>query len=91
VNPRDGKIVWSSGVERRFGMYEPLLLADGNLYVMSVSGYLTVVRATPEGYQELGRTLILEGSRGWHPWMALAGGRLIARESHKLVCVDLNP
>lgn len=86
-----GRIVWSSGIQRRFGMYEPMICAQGNLYVLSSDGYLTVVRATPERYDELGRALILEGAHDWHPWMALAGGRLIVRDSKRLVCVDLTP
>ena len=82
-----GKLVWSSGQTRRFGL-GPYLLADGKLLLLNEDGVLTVAEATVEGFRPLGSAKILEGPDAWAP-MALVDGRLLARDTHQLVCVDL--
>ncbi|MCX7818612.1 MAG: PQQ-like beta-propeller repeat protein [Kiritimatiellae bacterium] len=85
-----GRLVWSSGPQRRFGL-GPLLIAaaDDRLLVMDDEGTLTMVRATADGYHELARATVLPNARdSWGP-MALVDGRLLARESTRLVCLDL--
>ena len=69
-------------------MYQPYLLADGKIFILGDDEHLSMVRATSERYEELGRARILK-SGDWHPWMALAGGRLVIRESKRLACFDL--
>ena len=49
---------------------------------------LTVAEASVEGFRPLGSAKILEGPDAWAP-MALVDGRLLARDTHQLVCVDL--
>ncbi|HVE41618.1 MAG TPA: PQQ-binding-like beta-propeller repeat protein [Planctomycetota bacterium] len=89
VNPHNGgKTIWASGKDRRFGMYQPYLLADGKIFILGADEYLTMVRATSERYEELGRARILKNG-DWHSWMALAGGRLLIRENNRLACFDL--
>ncbi len=83
-----GRVIWSSGEQRRFGMYQPYLLADGKLFIVDDDHHLTMVRASAESYQELGRAKLLR-SRDWHGWMAIAGGRLLIREVNRLACFDL--
>jgi outer membrane protein assembly factor BamB len=41
-----------------------------------------------EGYNPLGSVRILDGPDAWAP-LALVEGRLIARDSRRMVCVDL--
>ena len=82
-----GKVLWTSGPGRRFGL-GPLVIADGKLYAMNDSGLLTMARATPESFQALGQARILEGQDAWGP-LAIAGDRLIARDLTRLVCVDI--
>lgn len=84
----EGRIVWSSGKEKRFGTYEPYLLADGKLIVLTKSGHLVMVKATTEKYEELARFKIHDSYEAFAP-MALVGGRLILRNTRKLICVDL--
>jgi outer membrane protein assembly factor BamB len=90
MNPYDGgKILWSSGKEKRFGHFEPFLAADGKLFVMSSKGALTLVKANPEKYEELAEFQVLQGHDPWAP-MTLAGGRMLVRDSKKMVCINVN-
>jgi outer membrane protein assembly factor BamB len=82
-----GRLVWSSGQARRFGL-GPYLLADGKLLILNDDGVLTVAEASVEAFRPLASAKILEGPDAWAP-MALVEGRLLARDTRRLVCVDL--
>jgi outer membrane protein assembly factor BamB len=82
-----GRWVWSSGQANRFGL-GPYLLADGKLIILNEDGNLTIAEASVEGYKPLGSVRILDGPDAWAP-LALVEGRLIARDSRRMVCVDL--
>jgi len=89
MNPYDkGKVVWDSGKEKRFGQYEPILLADGKFYVLSKDCRLTLVKASTQKYEELGQCKVLQGHDAWAP-IALAGDRLLIRDSTVMVCLDV--
>jgi outer membrane protein assembly factor BamB len=89
VNPMEpDKILWTSGKGKRFGHYEPFLIADGKIYVLSEAGVLTVVRATPEKYEQLAEFKVLQGRDAWAP-IAMAGGRMLLRDSKKMVCLNV--
>jgi outer membrane protein assembly factor BamB len=83
----DGRWVWSSGQANRFGL-GPYLLADGKLIILNEDGVLTLATASTKSYQPLGSAKILDGPDAWAP-IALVAGRLIARDTHRMVCVDL--
>ena len=83
----DGAWAWSSGQANRFGL-GPYLLADGKLLILNEDGVLTVAEASAEAYRPLGSARILDGMDAWAP-LALAGGRLIARDARRMVCVDM--
>ena len=83
----DGRVVWTSGAERRFGL-GPLVIGDGKIYALADNGTLVMARATPDGCQVLGQARILEGPDAWGP-LALAGSRLIARDLTHMVCLEL--
>lgn len=82
-----GKVVWSSGTNHRFGL-GPFMVADGKILVMDDSGGLTMAKASPEGFQLLAQAKVLDGHDSWGP-MAIAGGRLIVRDLTRMVCLDL--
>ena len=84
----NGTIKWTSGKTDRYGK-GPLLLADGRLYVMDEKATLTLVAASPDGYNRLARANVI--ARGRHSWapMAIAGGRLILRDITRMVCLDV--
>jgi outer membrane protein assembly factor BamB len=79
--------VWSSGKTSRFGL-GPYLIADDKFYILSDEGVLTVMKADPAAPVVLGQAKILEGVDSWGP-MAVADGRLLARDSHRMVCLDI--
>jgi outer membrane protein assembly factor BamB len=83
-----GKEVWHSGSEHRFGL-GPYLIADGLIYVMSDDGVLTMVEASPKGYKQLGRAQVLDGHDAWGP-MAMAGSRLLVRDLTRMACLDVS-
>jgi outer membrane protein assembly factor BamB len=87
-DPGDGtNIIWSSGKTKRFGL-GPYLVADNKFYILSDEGVLTIIRATSSKYDELAHFKILPGQDAWGP-MVMVNGRLLARDSRTLVCVDL--
>ncbi len=85
----DGRILWSSGKESRFGI-GPYLLADGKIYVLDDEGDLYAIEAGDRAYRPLGMASIMggQGVDAWAP-MALAGTRLLLRDSRTMFCVEL--
>ena len=66
-----------------------MLLADGNLIVLSEDGTLSLVEATPAGFQAKGKMPhLLQGSDCWS-LPALAAGRLYLRDHTQLICLDV--
>lgn len=89
MDPYDkGKITWESGKEKRFGQYEPILLADGKFYVLSKDCTLTLVKANTQKYEELGQCKLLQGHDAWAP-IALVGDRMLIRDSKVMICIDV--
>jgi outer membrane protein assembly factor BamB len=84
----EGKVKWTSGSEHRFGL-GPYLIAGGRIFALSDSGSLTMAEAAPDGFKLLGQAKVLHGQEAWGP-MAFAGGRLIARDLTRMVCLDLS-
>ncbi len=65
------------------------MIADGLIYVLDDSGVLSVAAAAPTAYRRLARAQVIEdGSSSWGP-MALAAGRLMVRDTSRMVCVDV--
>jgi outer membrane protein assembly factor BamB len=83
----EGRIVWSSGKADRFGI-GPFLVADGKFFILDDDGTLTVARASADGYEPLARARVLKGTDAWGP-MAIAGRRLLVRDSTSLACVEV--
>jgi outer membrane protein assembly factor BamB len=67
-----------------------LLVADGNLLiVLSDTGTLLLVEATPDAYTELARFQALEGKAWTVP--TLANGRLYLRDHDEIVALEMKP
>ena len=85
VDAATGELRWKGG---RYG-YGQLLLASGHLIVLTEGGELALVRATPDGHQELARHPALEGKSWNHP--AMSGGYLLVRNVAEMAAFDLRP
>jgi outer membrane protein assembly factor BamB len=83
LDAQSGKRKWKGG---RYG-HGQLLLSSGLLLVLTDSGELVLVKAAPEGHEELGRFPVLDG-KTWNP-PALAGGRVYVRNDREMACYDL--
>lgn len=84
---RDGSLLWTSGKEDRFGL-GPVMVAGDRFLIMGDDGTLTMARASTEGWFKMAQARVLEGHDAWGP-MALAGTRLLARDSKRMVCLEL--
>lgn len=83
VEAKTGKVLWS---KEGFGCGS-MILAEGNLIVLSEGGELVLVECRSDKYNEKSRAAVLTGPCRAH--MALANGRLYARDNRKLVCWNL--
>jgi outer membrane protein assembly factor BamB len=83
----DGKVVWTSDAGQQFGLGS-FVLGDGKIYAMNDSGLLRLIEASPARYNLLAQAQVLKGRESWGP-LALAGGRLIARDFTRMVCLDV--
>jgi len=87
-SPEDcSKILWSSGKTNRFGL-GPFIVADGKFFILSDDGELTIAKVSSKEYQQLAKAKILDGVDAWGP-LVIVNGRLLARDSKNMVCVDL--
>lgn len=77
--------------ERRWarrGFGKGSVVASGDrLYVLGDDGLLALVRATGDGYQELGRLQVMTGRAWTEP--SLAGGHIYLRDFDEIVSLDL--
>jgi outer membrane protein assembly factor BamB len=80
-------IIYASSRDTRFGL-GPYLIADGKFYILSDDGELTVARVSTTSWEPLGQAKVLDGHDAWGP-MALVQGRLLCRDSRRMVCLDI--
>ena len=66
-----------------------LLYAGGNLLVLTETGRLLVVEASPEEYRKRAGHQVLSGRCWTSP--TVAGGRIFLRNRDEIVCLDLRP
>jgi outer membrane protein assembly factor BamB len=83
IDLASGKVLWS---QPRFGCAS-MILVQGHLLALAESGELVLVEASPRSYREKARVPLLKPP--CRAEIALANGRLYARDNHRLVCLDL--
>jgi outer membrane protein assembly factor BamB len=83
LNAETGALQWKGG---RYG-YGQVLLASGHLIVVTEDGDLVLVRATPDGHQEIARFPALQGKTWSHP--AMSDGYLLVRNTNEMAAFDL--
>lgn len=85
IDLADGKRKWKGG---RYGQGQMVLLADQDLLlVLSESGDVATVRATPEGYTEVARRPAVEGKTWNHP--VVSGDVLLVRNGEEMAAFRL--
>jgi outer membrane protein assembly factor BamB len=84
VNIETGKTAWLDG---NFGEYCSIVVAGDRLLVLSSDGELTVVRADPAAYKELGRSRLSDATTWAH--LGVVGSRLFVRDARQVACFDL--
>ena len=85
VDASTGELQWKGG---RYG-YGQLLLAGSHLIVLTEDGELVLVRATPDGHEEIASSEALDGKTWNVP--ALADGQLLVRNAREMAAFDLTP
>ena len=83
INAETGERKWKAA---RYG-YGQVLLADGHLIVLGERGELALVKATPEGHEELASFSALKGKTWNHP--SIAEGRLLVRNTTEMACFKI--
>jgi outer membrane protein assembly factor BamB len=81
-------IVYTSDRDARFGL-GPYLIADGKFFILSDEGVLTMAKVSTSGWEPLAQANVLDGHDAWGP-MALVEGRLLCRDSRRMVCLDVS-
>ena len=80
-----GKVVWS---KEGFGP-GGCTLVDGHVLVLSDAGDLTLVKAVPTAYAEVGRSHAVTGKCWSSP--GVSNGRIFARSTKEGACLDISP
>jgi outer membrane protein assembly factor BamB len=83
VELKTGKVRWT---HPGFGCAS-LVLAEGHLFAMCENGELALIEATPEAFREKARAKVLKAP--CRAELALANGRLYARDNEKLICLNV--
>ena len=84
-----GKVLWQTGKSPSLDKGNLILTGDGTIYSMDgASGDLRIIQPDPAGYKELAKTPLLGGKEIWGA-MAIANGKLLARDQKQLKCVDI--
>ena len=83
VEWKTGKVKWTT---EDFGCAS-IILADGKLIMLTEAGDLVLAEATPAAYREKARVSLL--SRFSRAPIALANGKLYARDDKRVICLNL--
>lgn len=79
---RTGKVCWSTN---KTG-HATVIVADGKLFLFNDKGEILLARASPQGYEELGRAQVFSGEICWTA-PALYRGCLYLRSPKRAACV----
>ena len=84
-----GKVAWGGNIRNAGQGSAAVMYADGRLYYRYENGVVLLLEATPEGYREKGSLTIPDVTRPSWAHLAIADGRLYAREQDALHVYDL--
>lgn len=80
----DGDVKWE---KEGFGPGHVVLTGGGNLLALSDAGELVGVKASPDGYKELGRFKVVDGKCWTTP--VISNGRVFVRSTKEAACVQM--
>jgi outer membrane protein assembly factor BamB len=83
-----GTIIWTSGSENTYGL-GPYIIANQFIYILDDDSVLSLVEATPNQFNKLAQTKVLNGHESWGP-PALVAGRLMVRDLTTMACLDVS-
>ena len=85
----EGRPVWTSGTDNRFGL-GPFLAVGDRFLLLDDTGRLSLMAADRTGCRLLARADIMAGTGrdAWGP-LALVDGRLLLRDSKRMYCLDI--
>lgn len=85
----DGKVRWTSGSDNRFGL-GPFLAIGSKFLLLDDTGKLSLMAADGKDCRLLARADLFAGTGrdAWGP-MVFVDGRLLLRDSNRLLCMDL--
>jgi len=97
LDAESGDQVWATTEPTLKGRGNAHFTANGDrVFLFNQSGHLILARLTPKGYEERGRTLLVEPTAGYRPsgpltWAhpAYANKCVFARNDRELVCASL--
>ncbi|HBY64502.1 MAG TPA: hypothetical protein DEH78_32175 [Solibacterales bacterium] len=84
VNAETGERKWKGG---RYG-FGQILLANGHIVVLTESGEIALVKATPDKHEEVARIEAISGKTWNYP--ILDEGRLLVRNTTEMACFRLD-
>ncbi len=79
----EGNRVWKGG---RYG-HGQIAFADGHIIILTETGDVVLVKATPEEHKEIARMEVLQG-KTWN-FPALSDGYLLVRNHNQMACLKL--
>jgi outer membrane protein assembly factor BamB len=82
VDAKTGQTIWR---ENRFGKGN-LVAADGHLWITTMKGELVLVKASPDGFRELGRQRLFGKTR---QSLSIADRQAYLRDDREVVCLDI--
>jgi outer membrane protein assembly factor BamB len=82
IDAKAGKVLWS---KEGFGCGTIILVAD-HLVILTETGELVLVEASPKAYREVARAKVLQPTRA--P-IAFADGYVFARDDERVICLKL--
>lgn len=84
IDAQTGERKWKG---ERYG-HGQILRHEELIVVFSESGFIALVKASPDGFAEIGRFSVFDQPKNWNPF-ALARGKIYVRNHKEMACVNL--
>ena len=89
IDVRDGRVMWKARRRPVFGHGQTILIGS-TLLVVSESGELALVEASPKGYHEIGSIQVLDSDEPSWSNPAFSAPYLLVRNAHQAACYRMS-